>query len=789
MPRSLGLPHSTRRLLRLDFPSTCCPFLYETATIHPFSLPLQGQLASGIRFKTSSSEKQYEALHSNSELIRKVDVSFDRPIRRVPRFTPGENHETLPDPTENGKQAKATSHYKPLGIYKQNDQAESLAQSERPSTPPDASTLTEPERLIFEKLYASTNNTPKRPGASDTGNRAEFLGNSTTKGEEDKDLHAIFDDILKKSQSTVGDVSNSSSRKDSHSTKEMRKRGHETPLAFRASKRLRHLRDSESPSVFGNSSAAGDSRDLRPEQQRIAEEMARNNMLRILGLFRTVEADVDVWLVLEKEVFSKMCDLNLRLKEEEQARKKAKASRVKDARRERMTRWKEGVESDKLARKERWGERRQEKQGKQKVAAKSEAGLREEKLGKEDPQKEAQPIKQLSEETRSEEEELEEKAPVGLENLDEKEGLGRPNLAKLEGKEKPEAGELKKDEKGEAKLEKTHKVEQAQEDKMQEVGKAEEGNATAEHGEVVASSVENPTDQPSTSSTAIAPAPLHPLQIVSPIYGPSLLHAARLYRRFFPRSPYAQYLLAKIKELGPFSYVLGASTALYNEILYLKWVHYRDLDGCGQLVEEMVAKGLQINTGTLAVIEDAEKVRKKEQRAGKLAINNVKGTSTTASTAAGSGALPKKAAELLPPTDATNSDTSAERESSGDALQQAAQIVHVPERQDARGGRRVGTVFAGWWYLQGTAAGWQRWKTANETAVKRWKEEMQRKSEERMAAAEEEEERRLNSQAETARGDEEEVAGTEEAEPEVTVFNPEDYQEEEEMKVAAGAGG
>jgi hypothetical protein len=83
--------------------------------------------------------------------------------------------------------------------------------------------------------------------------------------------------------------------------------------------------------------------------------------------------------------------------------------------------------------------------------------------------------------------------------------------------------------------------------------------------------------------------------ILSTNYSDYLLSALRLLRRHHPTSSYALSLLPTMKRLGPISYVLGASTGLYNEILFLRWTQYSDLHGMADLLLEMLGQGIEVN--------------------------------------------------------------------------------------------------------------------------------------------------------------------------------------------------
>ncbi|SLM37074.1 hypothetical protein LPUS_06800 [Lasallia pustulata] len=92
------------------------------------------------------------------------------------------------------------------------------------------------------------------------------------------------------------------------------------------------------------------------------------------------------------------------------------------------------------------------------------------------------------------------------------------------------------------------------------------------------------------------------LAILETNYAAHCLYAIRLLRKYFRNSPYAMSLLPKIKSLGPISYVLGTSTDLYNELMFIKWREYSDLYGISVLGTEMRNRGLPVNQMTLEVL-------------------------------------------------------------------------------------------------------------------------------------------------------------------------------------------
>lgn len=99
------------------------------------------------------------------------------------------------------------------------------------------------------------------------------------------------------------------------------------------------------------------------------------------------------------------------------------------------------------------------------------------------------------------------------------------------------------------------------------------------------------------------------LSILHRNYAEYCLHALRILRRKYPTSLYAPQVLSTIKRRGPISHVLGVSTDLYNEILFLKWTQYSDLHGMVETIEEMFNQGIESNEVTIALIKGISKQR------------------------------------------------------------------------------------------------------------------------------------------------------------------------------------
>ena len=82
-----------------------------------------------------------------------------------------------------------------------------------------------------------------------------------------------------------------------------------------------------------------------------------------------------------------------------------------------------------------------------------------------------------------------------------------------------------------------------------------------------------------------------------------LVVAVQQLRRDFPTSSLALTVLAETKALGLVSYILGASTALYNESLDILWSTYLDLGAVDRLLQEMDNGGIDFDGQTLALLD------------------------------------------------------------------------------------------------------------------------------------------------------------------------------------------
>ena len=111
---------------------------------------------------------------------------------------------------------------------------------------------------------------------------------------------------------------------------------------------------------------------------------------------------------------------------------------------------------------------------------------------------------------------------------------------------------------------------------------------------------------------SMTPASLQPtvlLSILQTEYPQYLLHACRLRRQAYPSSPYSLNFLPAVRRLGPVSYVLGASTALFNENLLLLWNQESNLRAMADLLDEMDKQGVESNEITIKFLKGVLRLR------------------------------------------------------------------------------------------------------------------------------------------------------------------------------------
>jgi len=93
------------------------------------------------------------------------------------------------------------------------------------------------------------------------------------------------------------------------------------------------------------------------------------------------------------------------------------------------------------------------------------------------------------------------------------------------------------------------------------------------------------------------------LAIIGPNYPSFLVIAVRQLRQEFPSSSLSLTILPTVKDLGRGSYVLGASTVLYNELISLAWLTYADFECIEELLQDMDNSGVDFDGNTLELLE------------------------------------------------------------------------------------------------------------------------------------------------------------------------------------------
>jgi hypothetical protein len=101
------------------------------------------------------------------------------------------------------------------------------------------------------------------------------------------------------------------------------------------------------------------------------------------------------------------------------------------------------------------------------------------------------------------------------------------------------------------------------------------------------------------------------LAIIGPNYPSFLLIAIRQLRTYFPASNLPFQIIPTIKQIGRGSYILGASTPLYNELIAATWHTWSDFRKIDELLKEMDNSGLEFDENTLDLLhtirEEGEK--------------------------------------------------------------------------------------------------------------------------------------------------------------------------------------
>ena len=125
--------------------------------------------------------------------------------------------------------------------------------------------------------------------------------------------------------------------------------------------------------------------------------------------------------------------------------------------------------------------------------------------------------------------------------------------------------------------------------------------------------------QARVDETAPPPSPSPPnvavgLDMVGPNYPHLVLLAMRMFRYEFGQPSACLTLFHRVKSLGSISYVLGATTALYNEMIALRWRSYADFDAVDELLAEMDKAGVDFDERTHQLVRGIGHERSEARR-------------------------------------------------------------------------------------------------------------------------------------------------------------------------------
>ncbi|KAI9798808.1 MAG: hypothetical protein M1825_004981 [Sarcosagium campestre] len=94
------------------------------------------------------------------------------------------------------------------------------------------------------------------------------------------------------------------------------------------------------------------------------------------------------------------------------------------------------------------------------------------------------------------------------------------------------------------------------------------------------------------------------LPIVGPTYPGALLLAMRILRVDFAAPDACIALFERVKTLHPLSEVLGVTTMLYNELMYVYWKAFGDFDAVADLLDDMDRGGTGFDARTAAMLHE-----------------------------------------------------------------------------------------------------------------------------------------------------------------------------------------
>lgn len=93
-----------------------------------------------------------------------------------------------------------------------------------------------------------------------------------------------------------------------------------------------------------------------------------------------------------------------------------------------------------------------------------------------------------------------------------------------------------------------------------------------------------------------------------PVYPHILAFLLDTFRRRFQSPNLVLSVFAYAQNLSPESYISGCLAPAYNEVLWVKWESFRDIEGVEQTIREMEANGVRWDKGTYQVVNEVAAV-------------------------------------------------------------------------------------------------------------------------------------------------------------------------------------
>ncbi|KAK7207468.1 hypothetical protein BZA70DRAFT_271383 [Myxozyma melibiosi] len=86
-------------------------------------------------------------------------------------------------------------------------------------------------------------------------------------------------------------------------------------------------------------------------------------------------------------------------------------------------------------------------------------------------------------------------------------------------------------------------------------------------------------------------------------YPALLLEAMKIMNTKFREAYGALSVFYRARDYGVYSYMLGCTIDVYNQALRIQWTNFQDMFECKNLLEEIVANGVEANTETIGIVQ------------------------------------------------------------------------------------------------------------------------------------------------------------------------------------------